>query len=545
MSRCIDSKTALALAAIAALLVAQTALAAEPRKVAFLVGVSKYEKAGLNDLTYAEADVTALADALKSSGFFVQTLLGSGEGDKRASRENIKTQLEGRFAENIKRLNKDDVVLIGLSGHGQQLDVVKGGGRVEDHFFCPVDALKTDPATLVSVSELMELVGRNSGAENNLFVIDACRDNPGKGAGKGIDGSRISLPRNMAAIFGSSAGKQSYESRQLQHGLLTYYLLEGLKGNAKDNDGDITWDSLVNYTKKQVIKNAPTLVGEQQTPNSVSKVTAAPVLARVELRLPPGKSQPAEGSRAGDVREDNGLKQKLVWCPKGTFRMGSPKGEDGHSDEESQVSVTLSKGFWLGQTSVTQSQFKLVMGSEPWKDQEDVKQGANYPATYVDWNDATEFCKKLTESEGRAGRLPQGWKYDLPTEAQREYATRAGTTTAYVFGNDAGKLSDYAWFVKNAYDVGQKYAHEVGTKKPNAWGLYDLHGNVWEWCRDYYADKLPGGVDPFVGTGSHRVSRGGGWIDIAANCRSAFRDNPVPSNRFSNLGFRLALVPSS
>ncbi len=276
----------------------------------------------------------------------------------------------------------------------------------------------------------------------------------------------------------------------------------------------------------------------------------APVPARVTTAsVPPNPVEvPAAvvtGKSAGDLRSDNTLGMKLVWCPAGRFTMGSPASETERSDDEEQVEVTLTKGFWLGQTGVTQSQFKAVMASEPWSGNDCVKEGVNYPATYVDWNDATEFCKRLTESEGRAGRLPQGWKYDLPTEAQREYATRAGTTMAYVFGNDAGKLSDYAWFHENAIDVDQDYAHEVGAKKPNAWGLYDLHGNMWEWCRDYYAKKLPGGVDPFVGTGSNRVFRGGCWFDNAANCRSAYRFRPPPDIRYSNPRFRLALVPSS
>ncbi len=275
------------LAALLYLCQASATSAAEPSKLAYLVGVSKYERAGLRDLAYAEDDMTVLAKALEGAGFKVEVQLGSDTGDKRATRENLKQRLETQFANKIKLLKKDDLVLVALSGHGQQLSVEKSGKIVEDAYYCPVDALKTDPATLLSVSDLMELVGRNSGAENNLFVIDACRDNPAKG-GKGIDGSRISLPSNMAALFGASSGTQSFESDELKHGLLTYYLLEGLT-KAKDDDNEVNWDALVGYTKKQVSKNAPRLVNSKQIPNSISNIKGAPPVLTKVIAVEPKK----------------------------------------------------------------------------------------------------------------------------------------------------------------------------------------------------------------------------------------------------------------
>ena len=517
------------------------------KKAAFLIGVSKYDKAGLNNLAYAEDDMTALNQSLTTSGFETEILLGSGQGENRATRANIKNRLETRFAESIKKLNKSDVVLIAISGHGQQLDIDKAGARVEDHFFCPVDAIKTDPATLVSVSELIELVGRNSGAENNLFIIDACRDNPAKG-GKGIDGSRISLPRNMAAIFGSTAGKQSYESDKLKHGLLTYYLLEGLNGRAKDEDNEITWDSLVNYTKKQVTRNAPELVGTDQTPNSISNVSGTPVLARVGLvKIDGAGPAPIDNHMPGEVRDDNELKMKLAYCPAGKFVMGSPTNDPNYSEDESSVDVKLTKPFWLGRYAVTQAEWRQVMKSEPWKGKTFVQDGTYFPATYMSWNDAREFCKKLTDSERKAGRLTNAQKFDLPTEAQWEYACRAGTKTPYFFGNDAATLGNYAWFVGNTSaktTPAQQYAHSIGQKDPNPWKLYDMSGNVWQWCLDGY-DDLPGGDDPLIETGKDRVFRGGSWNDTAVKCRTAYRGRNDVSNKISSVGFRVALVSSN
>jgi formylglycine-generating enzyme len=268
------------------------------------------------------------------------------------------------------------------------------------------------------------------------------------------------------------------------------------------------------------------------------------------------------GTKAGEVRDDNGLKMKLVWCPPGKFTMGSPSAEKQSRRDESRVRVTLTKGFWLGQHEVTQLELRRVMQTAPWSGEDYVKEGDNYPATYVDWDDAKTFCKKLTEQEHSAGRLPLAWQYTLPTEAEWEYACRAGTTTRYSFGDDPSALPEYGWFEKNARAAGEEYAHRVGQKKANGFGLYDMHGNVMEWCRDWYSDKLPGGTDP-VGSveqatdtpdapaakgsatgGPARVFRGGSWFHPAGFERSAARGERQPYFSLFNLGFRVALERS-
>jgi formylglycine-generating enzyme required for sulfatase activity/tetratricopeptide (TPR) repeat protein len=249
-----------------------------------------------------------------------------------------------------------------------------------------------------------------------------------------------------------------------------------------------------------------------------------------------------EGSRAGQLREANGL--KLVWIPAGNFTMGSPTYEKHRRNNEDRVHVTLTKGFWLGKYEVTQSQWRRLMQTAPWSDKYGVKDGDTYPASYVIWRDATVFCKKLTESEHQAGRLPPDWRYALPTEAQWEYACRAGTTTSFSFGDDESDLVEYGWFDHNTSGAGEEYPHMVGRKKANAWGLYDMHGNVREWCRDSYAKQLPGGTDPLVSfEGSDRVQRGGGWNYYAWDCRSAYRDGNEPTNRFLLHGLRVACLP--
>ena len=197
----------------------------------------------------------------------------------------------------------------------------------------------------------------------------------------------------------------------------------------------------------------------------------------------------------------------------------------------------------MGQTEVTQGQWKAIMGTEPWKGKEHVKEGENYPASYVSWTQAGEFCQRLSKQEEKQGR-----KYRLPTEAEWEYACRAGTRTKYSFGEDEGKLSEYAWFDTNAKNAGESYAHEVGRKQANGNGLHDMHGNVSEWCSDLYDPKYYANsekVDPFASTPSRksRVIRGGNWFGTQGFCRSAVRDGEnLPQLLNPALGFRLILL---
>ena len=236
--------------------------------------------------------------------------------------------------------------------------------------------------------------------------------------------------------------------------------------------------------------------------------------------------------------EENVIGMKLVVVPAGKFTMGEGGGA---------VAVTLTKPFLIGTTEVTQGQFKKVMGTEPWKGQQFVQIGEDNAASYVDWNDATAFCQELTKREQNSAsryKLKAGESYRLPTEAEWEYACRAGTKTAYSFGDDGRQLGQYAWFDGNT--AGEQYAHAVGMKTPNPWGLHDMHGNVWEWCSDWYGSGLSGGTDPAgPGGGSYRVIRGGGWRDYPAKCQSAIRSGNVPSDRYNGLGFRVARSQSA
>jgi len=220
-----------------------------------------------------------------------------------------------------------------------------------------------------------------------------------------------------------------------------------------------------------------------------------------------------------------GVTMEMIYIKPGRFTMGSPASEAGRGNDETQHGVTITKGFYLGKYEVTQAQYQAVTGANPstWKE-------PNRPVECVSWNDATEFCNRLSQRVGKQVRLP--------TEAEWEYACRAGSTTRFCFGDSDGGLGEYAWFSSNS--GGQ--THAVGGRTPNAWGLYDMHGNVWEWCSDWHGNYGGDATDPTgPASGRARALRGGSWDNGPQNCRSANRNRNEPANRNDNNGFRVAV----
>jgi formylglycine-generating enzyme required for sulfatase activity len=243
-----------------------------------------------------------------------------------------------------------------------------------------------------------------------------------------------------------------------------------------------------------------------------------------------------------------------VFIPPGTFRMGSPTNEVDRNDdvnydsEGPQTAVTISRGFWMGKYLVTQGDYLALMGSNPsffttndraWNP---ISPDLNRPVEHVRWDDATNYCATLTRQERAAGRIATNSGYRLPTEAEWEYACRAWTSTRFSYGDDPGytNLANYAWYADNNTYM----THPVGQKLANPWGLYDMHGNVFEWCQDWYG-PYPGGIalDPQgPATGLYPVIRGGLFEDYAGACRSAERVlGYIPLVDF--IGFRVVLAP--
>jgi len=231
-----------------------------------------------------------------------------------------------------------------------------------------------------------------------------------------------------------------------------------------------------------------------------------------------------------DVTVTNAIGMKLVLIPPGEFLMGSPRWGQDHR-------VRITKPFYIGQHEVTQGQWTTVTSSRPWVGKGNVKDGADYAVTYVNWDDASDFCMKLTK------QTEDGLTYRLPTEAEWEYACRAGTTTTYYFGDDASQIGEHAWINCFSGRHNERYAHRVGQKKPNNFELYDMYGNVYEWCSDWfdqdYYDQSPTDDPAGPSTGERRVVRGGSWPYDVRSCHSGHRVGDPPDLRTFSLGFRV------
>ena len=243
---------------------------------------------------------------------------------------------------------------------------------------------------------------------------------------------------------------------------------------------------------------------------------------------------------AGQNEIANTIGAKMALIGPGSFLMGSTTGP---GDERPAHRVNLTKGFYMGVTEVTQEQWESVM-----PDNRSRYKGADRPVTNVTLDDCIEFCKLLTQKERAQGKLPEGAEYRLPTEAEWEYSCRAGSDAKYCFGDSESDLGEYAWNRENS-----RRTQPVGTKKANEWGLFDMHGNVWEWCGDWYGSYSKGETKDPTGASdgaawSNRVFRGGSWGSIAAHCRSAARNgcqNNPKHYRLSGLGFRLVRTLST
>ena len=576
------------------------------RKYAILVGVKEYDRNQLKNLPFAENDVSEMAEILKQSGFRRVELLTQAEGAKKSRFLPLAKTIRETIAGVLEDREKDDLVLIAFAGHGVQFKNEK------ENYFCPMDAVLTDRSTLISLTDVYKQL-EQSKAGAKLLLVDACRNDPL--AGNARAAGEVTLqsltrphlpdpPGGVAAFFSCSAGQRAFEDESLKHGVFFHYVIQGLKGEAKIKKRDVvTWDSLIAYVKSEVPDTVITLYGHttRQIPESKGELRGETSLITFNSERTPTNKQPrtpsvpptATNSTSqvfADDRsfegESTGVANALVpgikfhWCPPTSepFQMGTSKqikdGQRGFRTgsirfgaEDGDVTVTLTQGFWLGETEVTQGQWKKVMKSEPWKGEKNVRLGDSFPATYVthgksgnaETDSACLFCVRLTDQEHEAGRLPVNWEYRLPTEAQWEYACRAGTTTKYSFGDDPTRLIDNG--VSNAspprrggggFDSPGPVNGKAGPenvrskKKPNPWGFYDMHGNVYEWCADI-SGPLPGGEDPDVQNGyGSRIIRGGSWASNADACRSAKREHFGGMidgvSDLSQIGFRIAAI---
>jgi formylglycine-generating enzyme required for sulfatase activity len=278
--------------------------------------------------------------------------------------------------------------------------------------------------------------------------------------------------------------------------------------------------------------------------------SATPTSDNLNVAIPTQPVQGAEGSNAdhdashASTNELGRVAVEMVWIPPGSFVLGSPADEPGrdHKTEGPQTQVTLTYGFWMGKYEITIGQFAGLVGLERMGNRRILVKGAtNEPVNWVSWEDAASFCDLLTQQESAERRLPNGYIYRLPTETEWEYACRAGTTNRFSFGDDPSYeiLENFAWY--NANSKGK--AQQVGILAPNPWGLHDMHGNVCEWCLDFFEIAPGGSVTNLLGSlsDSHHVVKGGAFVSDAHGCRSAWRHYTIPAANVT--GFRVALAP--
>jgi sulfatase modifying factor 1 len=296
-------------------------------------------------------------------------------------------------------------------------------------------------------------------------------------------------------------------------------------------------------------------------------VKLSPRDRRLAVRIvegPPMRIDADERACAGQERDDNAPGMVFCWCPPGEFSMGGgPKGPNGRYLDAEPAWVSIRRGFWMGKFEVTQAQWQKVMGRtlqeqrfmdprqpRPLGDnsqRDHAGMGPDYPIYFTSYAEAREFCDRLTEDERKSGRLESGWVYSLPTEAQWEFACRAGTTTATAFGDRLGSaranFDGAAPFSDAPTGPFPRVTKPVGSYPANGWGLHDMHGNVWEWCRNVTGMSFGLRADPFQDPSSlDRAARGGCWYEPGHRCLSTTRISLPVKGCGSGLGFRVALV---
>ena len=525
------------------------------QRLALVIGNADYTKAPLRNPVN---DATDMARVLKTLGFDVTLATDARQSEmKRLIRD---------FGA---RLRAGGVGLFFFAGHGMQVS-----GR---NYLIPVGADIQDEADVedqaVDVNLLLDKMDV-AGNGLNIVILDACRNNPfrrGFSRDQGSEGlAQISAPNGTLLAYATAPGKVASDGNG-RNGLYTSELMKQLmKPGLRLEDvfiqtriqvkqqsagRQVPWENGAlegvfyfsnreTTTQTELLPSA-SLSADRETSfwNSIQNSTEVADFQEYLKKYPNGEfaglarnrisklenaSKPNSGNGISGTRPPvvpapakqmtNRLGMEFVLIPEGSFEMGSNKGE---ANEKPVHRVTITKPYYLGKYEVTQGQWEAVMESNPSK-----FKGANLPVENVSWEDCQEFIKKLNaKGEG---------EYRLPTEAEWEYACRAGTT-----GDYARSLDAMGWYVKNS----GKANHQVGQKSPNAWGLYDMHGNVWEWCQDWYDREYYGkssGNDPTgPSVGTRRVIRGGGWNAPAGYCRSADRYWNTPDNRNNVLGFRL------
>ncbi len=552
------------------------------QRYAVIVGIENYEHENFRTppLQFTVDDAQALSDLLTKAGYDA-SLLTDTTGQNDENQIPNKKNIEACISRVLKKCQREDTVIIAFSGHGMQFD------RQAESYLCPRDArpFKESTASLVSMTGIYQQL-ESSLARVRVVLIDASRYDSDPALGiVGFNSEYAEDPPNgVAALFSSSAGQRSFEHQDLQHGVFFFCVLEGLVPKAAERNGQVTFDSLSTYVRIEVPRRMNSLkIGRGQFPNMKADLVGVPILmettvvesstpiepnnnvAPTEKNQVPASTRldaPFDGDAIAVARSElvklsgrevefsNSVGMKFALIPPGKFEMGSPKSESGRFNVESQHVVEITDSFYLGIYEVTQAQYEKVVGSNPsifsvtgfGTERVTGMETDKFPVEMVSWNDAQEFIRLLNadEEEQRAGR-----RYRLPTESEWEYACRAGTTGPYSFGlslnGDRANCKGDEPYGTEQKGENLDRSCTVGRYSPNGFGLYDMHGNVFEWCEDRYEFDYPP-IPPSEGPFSarwNRVVRGGSWALRASESRSACRGGLEPIQACDYVGFRV------
>ncbi|MDX8395770.1 MAG: SUMF1/EgtB/PvdO family nonheme iron enzyme [Mariprofundaceae bacterium] len=487
------------------LFTSSTVLAAE--RVALVIGNENYKK---HQVKHAKEDALLMKEYLESIGFSV------------VYRENLaKSNINATLKEFSDQLKAGTEALIFYKGHALQ---VKGS-----NYLCAVDVkAKSAKAVQQQSIHLNQLIDsmREAGVSLNLVFVDASWKSPfSRKVHDGVQGlAKIRVQPETFVLFSAGPGVITRDFGAKQ-GLYTDNLVLAMK------DTKLPFEQALKKFKGSISK----LSKGRQHPWQAGRVNrdyffTAGMTSSKEPRVNMVLPKPAS---LGDAITESVGDMTLVYIPAGEFVMGSPESELNRYDDEVQHKVKIQHGFWMGKHEVTFDQYEIFREATNHAKPRDVEGWStvgNRPVTGITWFEATAFANWLSGQTG--------YHYRLPTEAEWEYAARAGTTTAFSFGDNPDDSVDYAWNGK----IADKQTHPVGLKKPNPWGLHDIHGNVWEWTATVYSEDYDGSEqrdDSLEVSYDQRSTRGGSWYFYPKGMRSADRRLYNPKQRLAYIGFRL------
>lgn len=503
--------------------------------------IANYDYGGEHVYSRTKAETAAVSDALRNEGFRVTFV------------ENVPAkQLKNTFEQFARGTVTRGVSICYFAGLAGQYQTYNSKGAWWNHLQgagAPADPRNPERESIALV-DVIKLFGDHSSSTTNLLVIDTPAENPflvARAKGPISLGAiePADLPPDLGVLVSFRIGAPAEQSLALADAFAKHL--------PRGRESLSAWRTAVlsDVKSRAAVQPSPYFVGDARL-DAASWPTTQPGVFL-------DSDSPRVGDKAGQ-QWTNSFGMVFCWCPPGSFRMGnSESGRPEFADADS-VEVTLSNGFWIGKYEVTQAEAdRLKAGAGRY-----AFPGRHLPVHAVQQGQTNKLISALNDAERKAGRLPNDWEYALPTEAQWEYACRAGTTTRYSFGDDVAMLARHANFADKCLlddDDSLRFADArfvdgvgrtlavVGSYRPNPWGLHDMHGNVAEWCADRYVPNLIGGVDPLVDDKRKDASpdgiiRGGAWCSVPAYCESAFRNSEFSGGNAKNrdfLGFRLIL----